>query len=148
MYGPEANRPRQPPREQRLPAISGLAETERHGHLRDTPERREEEYRDVHLVRLQEKYRQDMKEMLANMKEMLAKKDEHLQRKDEQYQEMLAKKDEQQYAQIDRLLAAGSLSSVSAPGGARPLETHQALQVASTRPRQRVPRDHGGQYLC
>ena len=78
MYGPEANRAGA--REQRLPAISGLAETERQGHLGDAPQQwREEEYRDVHLVRLQEKYRQDMKEMLA-------KKDEQLQRKDEQLQ--------------------------------------------------------------
>ena len=34
---------------------------------------------------------------------------------------------------FDRLLAAGSLSAASAPGGLRPLNTHQALQqVAST----------------
>ena len=93
MYAPEANRPRQPPREQRLPTISGLAETDRHGNLGDAPEqRREEEYRDFHLVRLQEKYQDILskkdEQYRQDMKEVLAKKDEQL-------QEMLAKKDEQ-----------------------------------------------------
>ena len=41
MYGPDTNRPRQPPREQLLPAISALAETHRRR------PRREEECQDV-----------------------------------------------------------------------------------------------------
>jgi len=72
MYALDTNRPRQPPREQRLPAISALAETDRRQH------RREEEYQDV--AWLQEQYRQDVRQY----RDMLDKKDEQLGKKDEQ----------------------------------------------------------------
>ena len=58
MYGSDTSRTRQPPREQRLPAI-GLADVEPRGPRGDAPEqrRREAEHQDVNnLVRLQEKY--------------------------------------------------------------------------------------------
>ena len=94
MYGSDTNRTRQPPREQRLPAI-GLADVEPRGPRGDAPEqrRREAEHQDVNnLVRLQEKYQDILskkdEQYRQDMKEVLAKKDEQL-------QEMLAKKDEQ-----------------------------------------------------
>ena len=91
---------------------------------------------------MDEQHRADIIQYRQDMKEVLAKKDEQYQEDIIQYRqdmkEMLAKKDEQhrqdmreQYAQTERLLAAGSLSSVSAPG-ARPLETHQVTSSTAT----------------
>ena len=65
MYAPDANLARQPPREQRLPAISGHSETERR-------QRHEVEYQEVTWP--QEQYRQDARQY----RDMLSKRNEAL----------------------------------------------------------------------
>ena len=150
MYAPaeDTNRSRQP-REQRLPAIPGLAETELRQPYRDAPAQRREEHPDV-VSWFQEQYRQDVRQY----RDMLAKKDEHyrdmLAKKDEQYRHdmkekdgqnqgtlaTLAKKDElhredmaKKDAQVERLLAAASLTSAGMSAHqVLPPTTHTAAQ--------------------
>ena len=154
MYAPaeDTNRSRQP-REQRLPAIPGLAETELRQPYRDAPAQRREEHPDVvslfqeqyrqdvrqyrdMLAKKDEQYRHDMKEKdgqyqgtLAKKDEMhredMAKKDELMAKKDELHREDMAKKD----AQVERLLAAASLTSAGMSAHqVLPPTTHTAAQ--------------------